>query len=108
MPINRGMGQKVWYIIHNEILEIKRNETVPFVKLWMNLKAVIMSEVSQKKKNKYCIISCMKSREKIQMDLFVKQNRDTYIKKKCMYVKEGREVECTGILRFTYILLCIK
>ena len=78
-PSTEEWVKKMWYIIHNEILEIKRNKTVPFVKMWMNLMAVIMSEVRQKKKNKYCIISCMKSREKIQMDLVVKQNRDIYI-----------------------------
>ena len=36
---------------------IKRNEIVPFAEMWMDLETVIQSEVSQKEKNKYCIIS---------------------------------------------------
>ena len=80
----------MWY--NGILLKHKKSEILPFAETWMELESVIESEVSQKKKNKYCIISCMKSREKIQMDLFVKQNRDTYIKKNFMDIKEGREV----------------
>ena len=29
-----------------------------FVELWMDLASVIQSEVSQKEKNKYCILGC--------------------------------------------------
>ena len=36
---------------------IKRNEIVPFAEMWMDLETVIQSEVSQKGKNKYRIIS---------------------------------------------------
>ena len=36
---------------------IKRNEIVPFAEMWMDLDIVIQSEVSQKEKNKYHIIS---------------------------------------------------
>ena len=36
---------------------IKRNETVPFAETWMDLETVIQSEVSQREKNKYHIIS---------------------------------------------------
>ena len=32
---------------------MKRNEIVPFAKMWMDLEIVIQSEVSQKEKNKY-------------------------------------------------------
>ena len=35
---------------------IKRNEIVSFVDMWMDLMTVIQSEVSQKEKNKYCIL----------------------------------------------------
>ena len=38
---------------------IERNETGSFVVMWMNLKSVIQSEVSQKEKNKYCILMRM-------------------------------------------------
>ena len=36
---------------------IKRNEIGLFVVMWMNLESVIQSEVSQKEKNKYCILT---------------------------------------------------
>ena len=36
--------------------DIKRNEIGSFVEMWMDLGSVIWSEVSQKEKNKYCIL----------------------------------------------------
>ena len=36
---------------------IKRNKTGSFVETWMDLETVIQSEVSQKEKNKYCILT---------------------------------------------------
>ena len=35
------------------------NEIVSFAELWVNLETVIQSEVSQKEKNKYCILAYM-------------------------------------------------
>ena len=43
--------------IYKEILAIKRNELGSFVEMWMDLEAVIHSEVSQKEKNKYCMLT---------------------------------------------------
>ena len=36
---------------------IKKNEIMPLAATWMDLKIIILSEVSQKKKNKYRMIS---------------------------------------------------
>ena len=36
---------------------IKRNETGSFVEMWMSLESVLQSEVSQKQKNKYYILT---------------------------------------------------
>ena len=36
---------------------IKRNEMELFVVRWMDLESVIQSEVSQKEKNKYCMLT---------------------------------------------------
>ena len=36
---------------------IKRNEIIPFAATWMDLEVVILSEVSQKEKDKYHMIS---------------------------------------------------
>ena len=35
----------------------KRNEIVSFAEMWMDLETVIQSEVSQKEKNKYRILT---------------------------------------------------
>ena len=48
---------KIWYIRTKEYYSaIKRNEIGSFVEMWMDLETVIQSEVSQKEKNKYCIL----------------------------------------------------
>ena len=36
---------------------IKKNEIVPSAEMWMDPETVIQSEVSQKEKNKYCILT---------------------------------------------------
>ena len=49
---------KMWYIYTMEYYSaIKRNGIVPFAEMWIDLETVIQSEVSQKEKNKYHIIS---------------------------------------------------
>ena len=50
--------KKLWYIYTMEHYSaIKRNEIGSFVETWMNLETVIQSEVSQKEKNKYRILT---------------------------------------------------
>ena len=36
---------------------IKKNKIMPFAATWMELETLILSEVSQKEKDKYCKIS---------------------------------------------------
>ena len=43
--------------IYYGILAIKRNEIELFVVRWIDLESVIQSEVSQKDKNKYCMLT---------------------------------------------------
>ena len=50
------MGKDVAYIhimdiTHNGILAIKMNEIIPFAATWMDIQIVILSEVSQRKRN---------------------------------------------------------
>ena len=45
--------------IHNGVLAIKRNEIELFVVRWMDLEIIILSEVSQKEKDKYHMISLL-------------------------------------------------
>ena len=59
MPIDRRIDKEdVVYIYTMEYYSaIKGNEIGPFVEMWMDLETVIQSEVSQKEKNKYCILT---------------------------------------------------
>ena len=50
--------KKLWYIYTMEYYSaIKRNEIESFVETWMDLEIVVQSEVSQKEKNKYRILT---------------------------------------------------
>uniref|UniRef100_A0A8C9ATZ5 DUF1725 domain-containing protein n=1 Tax=Phocoena sinus TaxID=42100 RepID=A0A8C9ATZ5_PHOSS len=49
---------KMWYIYTMEYYSaIKRKKIGSFVEMWRDLETVIQSEVSQKEKNKYCILT---------------------------------------------------
>ena len=49
--------KKMWHICTMEYYsDIKKNEIDLFVVRWMDLESVIQNEVSQKEKNKYCIV----------------------------------------------------
>ena len=57
-PLTGEWIKKFWYIYTMEYYSaIKRNEIGSFVETWMNLESVIESEVSQKEKNKYRILT---------------------------------------------------
>ena len=50
--------KKLWYIYTMEYYSaIKRNEIELFEVRWMDLESVIQNEVSQKEKNKYCMLT---------------------------------------------------
>ena len=52
--------KKMWYIYTMEYYSaIKWNEIGSFVETWMDLEIVIQSEVSQKEKNKYHMVSLL-------------------------------------------------
>ena len=49
---------KMWYLYTMEYYSaIKRNRRGSFVEMWMHLESIIQSQVSQKEKNKYSILS---------------------------------------------------
>ena len=50
----------MWYIYTMEYYSaIKRNEIELFLVRWMDLESVVQSEVSQKEKKKYCMLTHM-------------------------------------------------
>ena len=58
MPIDRRMDKEDVVHIHNVILlSHKKKEIGSFVETWIDLETVIQSEVSQKEKNKYHILT---------------------------------------------------
>ena len=52
--------KKMWHICTMEYYSaIKENEIMPFAATWMQLEMIVLSEVSQKEKDKYRMISLM-------------------------------------------------
>ena len=57
-PLADEWIRKFWYIYPKEYYSaIKRNAFESVLIRWMNLEAIIQSEVSQKEKDKYCILT---------------------------------------------------
>ena len=50
--------KKKWYIHTVEYYSaIKKNENLPFATTWMDLENIMLSEISQTDKGKYCMLS---------------------------------------------------
>ena len=50
--------KKMWYIYTMEYyLAMQKNKIMPFAATWMGLETLLLSEVSQKEKDKYHMIS---------------------------------------------------
>ena len=57
-PLTDEWIKKMWYIYTMEYYSAtKKNEIMPFAATWMQLEILIWSEVSQKKEDKYHMIS---------------------------------------------------
>ena len=57
-PLADEWIKKLWYIYMMDYYSaIKRNTFESVLKRWMNLEPIIQSEVSQKEKDKYCILT---------------------------------------------------
>ena len=57
-PLTDEWIKKMWYIYTMEYYSaIKKNEMMRFAETWMDLEIIILSEVSQKEKDKYHMIS---------------------------------------------------
>ena len=50
--------KKMWHIYTMEYYSvIKKNEILPFIATWMDLENILLSEINQTEKGKYCMIS---------------------------------------------------
>ena len=56
-PSTEEWIKKMWHIYTYFYSAIKRNEIELFVVRWMDLESIIQSEVSQKEKNKYRMLT---------------------------------------------------
>ena len=57
-PLRDEWIRKMWYkYIMEYSSAIKKNKIMPFAAAWMELETLILSEVSQKEKDKYHMIS---------------------------------------------------
>ena len=62
--------EDVIHIYNGILFSHKRNETESFVEMWLQLKSVILDEVSQKEKNKFhALMHTCESRKMAQMNL---------------------------------------
>ena len=39
------------------VIKTKNDEILPFAAMWMDLEGIVLGEVSQKEKNKYCMLT---------------------------------------------------
>ena len=57
-PLTDEWIKKMWYICTTEYYSAtKKNKIMPFSATWMELEIILISEVSQKEKDKYHMIS---------------------------------------------------
>ena len=59
MSISRGMDKQDKVHIYNVILlSHKKNKIMPYAETWMYTEIIILSEINQKEKGKYHVITC--------------------------------------------------
>ena len=59
-PSTEEWIKKMWYIYTMEYdLAVKKNKILPLAATWMELETVILSEVSQKEKDEYRMMSLL-------------------------------------------------
>ena len=57
-PLTDEWIKKMWYIYTMEYYSaVKKNEIIPFAATWMDPEMIVLSEVCQKEKDKYRMIS---------------------------------------------------
>ena len=83
----------MWYIYTMEYYSaITKNEIMPFATTWMQLEIIILSEASQKEKDRYhmILLICRIEKEMVQMNSFTKQ-KQTHRLREQIYGNQGEE-----------------
>ena len=93
-PSTEEWIKKMWYIYTMEYYSaIKGNEIGSFVEMWMGLESVIQSEVNQKEKSQYHIITHICGIQKNGIDdLICKAEIETQMQKTNVWIPRGKEV----------------
>ena len=103
MPISDKWIRKQWYIHTREYQSaIKKNSFESVLMRWMKLEPIIQSEVNQKDKDQYSILTHTEFRKMVMITLYVKQ-KDTDVQNRLLDSVGG---EC-GMLRENNIETCI-
>ena len=92
MPISRRMDKEDAICTHTQEYHsaIKRNEIRSLEEIWMLLETVLQSEVSQKEKSKYCMLTHICGIQKSGIDdLICKTEIDTDVENKGTDPKGG-------------------
>ena len=59
-PLTEEWIKKMWYIYTMEYYSaIKKNKIMPFAATWRDLEGIMLSEISQTEKDKYCVVTYM-------------------------------------------------
>ena len=92
-PLTDEWIKKMWYIYTMEYYSaIKNNQIMPFAATWMDLEIVILSEVSQTGKDKYCMILLICGiKNMMQMNLFTKQKQTHRLRERTYGYWGGRD-----------------
>ena len=73
------MDRKMWYIYTMEYYSaIRKNEILPFAAMWMDLEGIMLSEISQTEKNKYCMISLNVESKKYNKPVSITKKEQTH------------------------------
>ena len=77
-PLADEWIRKLWYIYTMEYYSAIKNAFESVLMRWMKLEPIIQSEVSQKEKHQYIILSIyLEFRELVMMTLYARQQKDT-------------------------------
>ena len=102
--------KKLWYIYTMEYYSaIKRNTFESVLMSWMNLEPIIQNEVSQKVKDKYCILMRIFRIEKWYWRIYLQgSNGETAIENRLMDMRGEERVRCMERVTWKLALPYVK